>query len=141
MPNWYLLVVDEDLYRYDTPVALQGALRQRPDWRMCHETDHRKVLDYSGIDAVLVDNDFGAGRESAQQLLDQGLDVGYVTAYDRNGLALQEQRRHGPWPFDHPNLTLLAKPGKNVNAQRTTTDLEAQMVAFLDSVTGPPESV
>ena len=142
MPNLRLLVVDDDFQRYDTPLALEKAIAQLSQegttWSCKLSAQHQvpSRLEEERYDAVLIDNDFGKGIGTLAEILVHGIPVGYITAYDLDGLKRQydhveEARQIAPDLFADLNVTLIQKRGNNVGKDLTMQALEQQIYSFL----------
>jgi hypothetical protein len=140
-----LLVVDDDLHSYPTPIALDGAIERLKGesvvwaYDSCRQAEATQILKEAGYRAVMIDNDFGDGVSTLAEVLKMNLPIAYISAYDMDGLRLQfrlipEARLLSTSTFESGCLTLIRKPGRNVGRDVSLQSLERGIYDFLKSV-------
>lgn len=131
-----LLFVDNDAAEYDTPLALSRAIQRigTVSWvtKALRQREAQEVLRYELPNLAIIDNDFGLGVWALGHAVENGIPVGYISAYNREGLKQQpEAMRRGIEIFEHHLVTLIQKRGKTISRDLTAEGLEESLYSFL----------
>lgn len=146
-----LLVIDDDFHAYDTPRALNLAIddlrQQGQRWAFYVNLQARakEAIEKGQYHGLIIDNDFGDGMVTLAGLVDGvglGIPIGYVTAYDIEGLDMQNrhtlQRKSLPYidpvHFQRLGVTHIRKRGNNVYPELSVEDLRKSLFDFLMSI-------
>ena len=135
-----LLVVDDDFGEYDTPEALTiaiGRLKSEAlnwSYEVCKQSQAMEKWTSQRFNAVLIDNDFGDGVPTLSEAIKTKIPIGYVSAYDLEGLSLQSQyvpEARGIEFRVFLEVTLIQKGGHNIAKDVTKEMLEDRIYHFL----------
>ena len=90
------MVVDNDIDKYETIQALEIAIKCLENsgisWEYVTFIQENARNSNEKYDAIIIDNDFGEGMITLSQKIKTGIPIGYITAYDLEGLRLQYEK-------------------------------------------------
>ncbi|MBT7902714.1 hypothetical protein HN587_02550 [Candidatus Woesearchaeota archaeon] len=147
--NYTVLVVDDNFSSSKFSVAIIGAQRTLRrtghlwTYANCVQDEAVNKVDLLSADAVIIDNDYGHGMVTVNRLLrDETLPIAYVSAYDLEGLRLQEERlpralhRSTPEDLVEKGVVIIRK---NLGSPRSIDSLVEDITHFLVGISSKPD--